>query len=700
MLSVFLGFILFAIRTIAIGIALGILFIKLRLFSKMSNGQVMIIGLASTPMFISLANYLLGLIFIGWSNYFFYLVPLVGSIVWIVLFRNYIILISAVKDIYAYFMRIISNIRKWFLLDLLLSLCIIFIATLFYNNPKFVENYVKPMFGSYNMIGILFGLAFLICIVLSLVVIAKKMLNDGTFETNIFVLLFLIMSGWTLFFGMSYNSFHDGDPDHAHYQLEARYFSQTKNSWEIDNYKDERYGSSMRDDHGPLWITFIADGQLISEIVGIKDPVRICNLGILETFCCFYFLMFFSASYISHSNKAGILTILLFELYKKYVYMIFGSRDAFRFVGLLLLFLYVGNFIFDVIEKKEKKYQYLFIILFCYFSMNGHAGNSFIMLGLFIAVSVMLILYKVQISKLIFCGICTFIGTAIGSIKTLQIYIDTGNLSADSKINFIGTPIMDSIKKAEEQRVFAPYSLPVVFSIIIGITGLITLIIVSIKHKNKRMLVLGLLVAGMLLPMTGIMNWVGYNVSLYFYQNDRYRLYFLMLLSISGSWLLSHSYSLSKVNLIKKLLIIILIIFSATVGYSKISNYDHHHMESSNIESRVFQELADKVDLLTDGDVFTNNQVILYYLHGTPKLLVHPYCMDLIQAKTNYEIEKALDDLHVAALLLPTTGYGIDARDYSTLPFWYYINSSETFEKIEDTGGSKYTIYINTKATH
>ncbi len=130
------------------------------------------------------------------------------------------------------------------------------------------------------------------------------------------------------------------------------------------------------------------------------------------------------------------------------------------------------------------------------------------------------------------------------------------------------------------------------------------------------------------------------------------------------------------------------------VGYEKISTYDHHHMESSNIESRVFKELADKVARLSDGDVFTNNQVILNNLHGTPKLFLHPYCTELIQAKTNLEIENALSNLHVGAILFPTSGYGIDARDYSSLPFWEYINNSEYFEKyIDDSGSIQSTIH-------
>ncbi len=215
---------------------------------------------------------------------------------------------------------------------------------------------------------------------------------------------------------------HDGDPDHAHYQLDARYFTQTKNSWEIDNYKDERLGSSMRDDHGPLWITFISDGQFQSEMVGIEDPVRICNLGIFWTFCCFSILLFMSASFISGTYKAGIMAILLFELNKYYVYMIFGSRDAFRFVGLLLLYLYVCNNITNIIENRGKFHHYLFMLVFCFLSMNGHAGNAFIMLGMFIIVGIIFFVYKTNMKNIILCGLSVLLRTLLGSLKTLSIF--------------------------------------------------------------------------------------------------------------------------------------------------------------------------------------------------------------------------------------------------------------------------------------
>ncbi len=64
------------------------------------------------------------------------------------------------------------------------------------------------------------------------------------------------------------------------------------------------------------------------------------------------------------------------------------------------------------------------------------------------------------------------------------------------------------------------------------------------------MFIYGLVIWGMLLPMTGIMNWSGYNVTYNFIISDRYRMYFLMLLAISGSWLITKYYDKIIINIL------------------------------------------------------------------------------------------------------------------------------------------------------
>lgn len=93
--------------------------------------------------------------------------------------------------------------------------------------------------------------------------------------------------------------------------------------------------------------------------------------------------------------------------------------------------------------------------------------------------------------------------------------------------------------------------------------------------------------------------------------------------------------------------------------------------------------MADIISSVTDEDAFTKDQLLLYYLHGNPKLLYHPYTEDLIQAKTDNEIEAAIEKLNVGVIILPEDG--IDYHDYSLLPFWEYIN--QNYSKITPEEG-------------
>ena len=66
-----ISFLLYIFRSMLIGLTAGTIYIEYRVFKKMSAPTCIAVGLASTPMYISLLNYLLGLIFVGWPSLFF-----------------------------------------------------------------------------------------------------------------------------------------------------------------------------------------------------------------------------------------------------------------------------------------------------------------------------------------------------------------------------------------------------------------------------------------------------------------------------------------------------------------------------------------------------------------------------------------------------------------------------------------------------
>ena len=693
MITVILAMILYMVRFGLVGAAMGVLFIRTDLFCKMRKGQLMAIGIASTPMIVSLADYLLGFVFIGWSSWFYYFAPVLLSVVWMLFHGNYKVALSAFSEIWQYAVKVIKKVGKWIFLDLIIALVVVSLESLLYNHfysfRGFLYAYVKPGLQSLNILSIIAGIVFFAVIAAPFGYAILRMHKDGSLKINLLLSAFMILAGCSIIFGISFNARPDYDSDRAHYQLDARYFCEDKNSWEIDHYTDEKYGSSLRDDHGPLWIVNLADAQVLADMVGLDDPVRIVNFAIFWAYCCFYALLFLSASFIAGKYAAGVVSLLLFNLYRYEVLMIMGSRDAFRFVGLLLLYLYVCSVITEIMAGKARWYHYVFMALFCYFSMNGHEGNVYVMLGMFIVVAGMLIVKRTRLKDLLLCGGSVLCGTLLGISKTISIYLETGRISSSGILPFHDTPVVQQIVEVNEKRadwatIWATYSWSVLFMMVLGIIALIVMIAFSVVKKNINLLIYGILIAGLLLPMTGIMDWMGYECSRWFAEQLRYRMYFLMLFAMTGGWMLTRPWAAKLLRNICSFTAILVFGLWILAEGDRISGYNRSYMTSCITTVESYKEMADIAASVTDGDVFTRNQVILYYLHGTPKLLYHMYTEDLIQAKTDAEIETALVKLNVGAILLPENG--LDYHDYSLLPFWDYINENFSQIKNEETG--------------
>lgn len=391
------------------------------------------------------------------------------------------------------------------------------------------------------------------------------------------------------------------------------------------------------------------------------------------------------------------MSLYLLLIYREVVLEIFGSRDAFRFVGLLILVLYVLNVTSKVIEEKTNWYHYIFMALFCYLCMNGHEGNVYIMLGMFIVVAILLFLNKTKIKNLILYGVSVFCGTLLGILKTISIYLETGRISSSTILPFHDTLVVRQIaevnnKRADWSTIWATYTGSVRFMMCLGIFALAVMIIWAVLKKDNDLLFGGMIISGMLLPMTGIMDWMGYEVSRWFAEQFRYRMYFLVLFAITGSWLLTRTWAQKNIRMAGGVLIAVVFMLYCNEEYYRTSIYGKSYIEYCEAVVHGYKNLANTVASLTEGDVFTNNQVLLYYLHGTPKLLYHIYSEQLIQAKTDAEVEKAMDDLNIGAILLPESG--LEYHDYSLLPFWKYINENESFRRVLDEE-SGYVIFCH-----
>lgn len=692
---------MYLIRAMIIGVAVGVLYIRCGLFSKMGRTSVMLIGIASSPMFLSFLVYLLGLFFIGWQSWFYYVTLLAIAFFWIIYSKNYLLVLSVIREGCDSLINQVKSLGEGYVfLDLIIATGIVLFNVFCFSSNDTFNASVLTICRSLNMAGYGVVLIMGVSIFGAAVHVIRQMIKSGVLIKNLFVLILLTIVGCGLCLGLSLNGRPTKDADRSHYEIEARYFAEDKNSWEIDNYTDEKYGSALRDDHGPFWVVNLSDAHMIADMLGIEDPIRITNICIVWDYMCFQILLFVVSAFMAKGKKAGVLALCLFNFYEhEATLMLWGSRDAFRFVGLLLLLLYVFNLFDEIVGKKTEWYKFFFMSLFCYFSIQGHEGNACIMLGMFILMEAVMICCHVRGRSIVYCSISILAGSLLGVVKTILLYISTKRIDSSTGIVFHDTPVIEQIAKIDANRgdwkvIWASYSKPVLFVIAIGIMGLVALLIIAWKYKERETFIYGIIIVGMLLPLTGVFDWIGYEFSIWFIEQLRYRMYFLMLFSITGAWIIVWLQKSTYFRHVMVFVVIICLCIYQKQEYNKYKSYPKEYIDNCNTIVKEYKEIAEIVEAVSEGDAFVYSEVLLYYLKGTPKLLFHLYSEELIQAKTDEEIQSAVDKLNIGAIILPESG--LEYHDYSLLPFWRYINESEEFGMItqEERGGNQdYVIY-------
>lgn len=702
-----LSFLLLLLRMLLVGAAAGVLFLRLGLFLRMKPSRVFLVGFGAAPFFLSLMDYLLGFVFVGWPSWFYLLVPALVSALFLCLRGSRARLSESLGALREGLGGVVKRSGKWF--PFLAAIAALATAVFFvlYQLGLYLGELLTAVIGSamqedmlatatlwdrvrYHLdllhpAAPLLALAGLAGLVL-LVVFVRGMRKDKTLWTNVFLFVVLVAAGYNLVLGYGTNVRPVVDEDRSHYELNARYFVEDKDSFEIDNYKDEKYGSSLRDDHGPLWTVLLADFRMNADALGIEDSLRTDNFGVFCVYCGFLLMLFLTAEQLAHTKAAGAVAWVLFGFYDKYIMMLFGSRDAFRFIGLLLLLLYAESHLYAMREKRAKWFHHLFLLLLCYFCMNGHEGNIYIMFGMFLAMGVLMLGLRLPFAQILACGASALAGTLLGAEKAITHLIREGTLKSSTLQPFHDTPIIDQIAQVNANRadwavIWESYSWYVLIAVAIGLVSLLALAVYAVRKKDLSRLIIAALILGMLLPLTGLMDFLGYQCSVWFIEQYRYRMYFLMLFAVTGGWMLTRRGSREErretLSLIGSALCFVLYLLIAVV---RVTGYNRVDMDSYLQIEAECRRIADVADAVEDGDVFTANRVLLYYLHGTPKLLYHNMSEPLIQAKTDEEIEAALDEMNVGAIILPRNGKKY--HDYACLPFWDYLQRSERVDPV------------------
>lgn len=504
--------------------------------------------------------------------------------------------------------------------------------------------------------------------------------------------------------------------DQSHYLTQGRIFVQSRNSWEIDNYSGEFEASVLPDDHGPLWPVYLADSLMFTEN-GARNSSAIylsfvfaLAAMLLALANCADILMGFHAAWISVAVALQFRYLCHFPLS--------GSRDGFRFAALFVFLIFMIELLNRVYRidngksgiskgKRPRLADCIILAAFSYLGLNGHGGNAYIMFGICVGYSILLLLRK-QFETILVSGLSIFAGMTACLAKSIRLYLNTGAFRTTTTYVYRETPVYQIVYSGNDEQVTSgrleallkgyttEEKILLLFGCFMMLAILVWIVCRSLQRKkttesDNRMIITFVLSVGMLLPLSGVMNWLAGDVQEWFFQQTRYRMYiFLTIGLLCGTFLAYLSISGKTIQIISAATAIII---GAQALAVETRYYRKIYEGSGGKWLSIIQEAADEINgYQQDGVVLTNNQLLIYYLDRPARYTSCESMRELYLAQSDEGISEILRKLNIRIIEFDWRGDDY----YQYLPYYKYIQDERNADHIVlgNSDKTKCDIYI------
>ena len=345
--------------------------------------------------------------------------------------------------------------------------------------------------------------------------------------------------------------------DESHYLLEAKYYVDDRNSFEIDMYMGEKEGTYQIDDHGPLWTVLLADAMFFSNNDD-RNPLVLKILFIILV--ASMIISLFNVTSIIIDFRAGMIAMIVAFGYRYLIHFpLAGSRDGFRYISLFLLMALLYEFVercrccnSDISYGTQ---DFLITVFFTFLCINGHGGNAYFVVSLLLA-AVMLILCVVfhqnytDVKKVIGYSLrlsaAIGIGIIAGLVKNIYIYLKYGSfrsytsfayrgLSYDNYGEYIDVKSSNNICE-KMNRLLMDYTYLEIVLLVIAILVFCFSVLYLLRvfcsgriedeyNEVWSLLVSVVFFGCLMLPLSGMFNFIAGDVQKWFFVQLRYRIY-------------------------------------------------------------------------------------------------------------------------------------------------------------------------------
>lgn len=676
-----------------------------------------ILGMCATPVVISLNVYLVGLI---WK----------GAPVWVVKYPIAVLSIAYIAlacrgiQVKQLASQMTAFLRHFFLsrgLKLLIWDCLTFCFFVSVFVAFFLRKQIEQSIGPNLFKGLIVTLSILLFLIVSIYfLISKKTIginNNRLLEHSIRVILIYILTflavGTIL---EARTAIYKASPDHdeAHYCVQARIFRDNRDSLAIDNYKGNYEGTVLSDDHGPLWATFIADAYFYTDgIYGKTVKLAYVITGIL------FLLLIYNIGDSIGNELCGFAMLFIVFMYSYVLRLtLLGWREPFRFIALYIWLAYIYNKICILYKKKdnpEGRFAYennvkgillLFLesTFFAYIGMNGHGSNIVIMLSVFIMYTAMSYLRRTGWKSYLAMAGGTLLGVIICFSKSVKRYFDEGAFTSSTSWAFRGTLAFEKTA-AEEKTSWMTIAKSLTYAeYIVLIMGIISALFLTWqfirtfrgknaeREPNYENKVVCIMCFSMLLPLTKIYDWLGYSFSMWLVANARYRLHYVIVISIIISIMIAYV-NIKEENSRKGIFIKALVICFGIISMWVTSREIHVYNELNDADNlgAFYSSTCDDIveNMKTEGNIFASREPVQFFFKIPTKLGCTEFFHPLYIADNYEEIEAAIDKLDVELFVFSNKD---QYYHYDALPFFEYLNSSSKVTKKEYNYSKEYSI--------
>lgn len=515
--------------------------------------------------------------------------------------------------------------------------------------------------------------------------------------------------------------------DATFYLREALPFANARDASAINGFRGSLDGSLHGDIHGFLWPAFLSHALVNtnSDVLGFPSD-QAARMAFQSTFA-FMLLAVVALARTAGTMATGAVALIVLMWMPDLGYISqYSTRDAFRIIPLLTFAALLTGLKTSYLKRKIRIIPLLPVILITVFAIFGHTIGAVVITTTTLAWGVWA--YGKNISKIHFFGVffAIAIGVTLASGQFITAFAETGSITGNNVFSgsvIAGTPLQDEAVKRYEARLGGKTSLAERLVHILGknkiqltVFGLVSSIILAAhciiyrRQPSNAKVFIGLTVLLGMLPFTGIFDFGKYRLSEWFVANFRYPLHWFPFAAVAGAVLLTYVFDLLTEKVresesfflrsVVKLLLIIAILYTTNIAITSIKtstnwdkywpidgqiilDYELFKNEYFSLSRRAIENVSAGKRLLTDVSqthYYVNYPVVILTTQSTKRI---------IQAKSENETFKALQDLNIGVVALDKSsisGY------WDRIPFYKVLENRELFIRYGET--ARLRVYI------